>query len=77
MRNSVHHSGAPVFFKKWLMEILQILVKCSDGSLYDVMSLPPEMRAELAQFIIKGDTSETEAETPQNGVIVPFGEPKR
>ncbi len=40
--------------------------------MYDIMSLPPEMRAELAQIIVKGAPSEDEAEQPQNGVIVPF-----
>ena len=59
------------------MEIVQILIKASDGNLYDIMSLPPEMRAELAQIIVKGASAETEAESPQNGVIVPFGNPKR
>lgn len=54
------------------MEILQILVKCTDGNMYDILALPPEMRAELAQIIIKGAPSEDEAEQPQNGVIVPF-----
>lgn len=59
------------------MEILQILVKASDGKLYDVMSLPPEMRAELAQIITKGAEVEAQDETPKNGVVLPFGEPRR
>jgi hypothetical protein len=59
------------------MEIVQILVKASDGVLYDVMSLPPEMRAELAQFIIKGAEVEAQDKTPKNGVVLPFGEPRR
>lgn len=59
------------------MEILQILVKASDGELYDVMSLPPEMRAELAQIITKGAEVEAQDETPKNGVVLPFGEPRR
>lgn len=59
------------------MEILQILVKASDGNHYDVMSLPPEMRAELAQIITKGAEVEAQDETPKNGVVLPFGEPRR
>lgn len=59
------------------MEILQILVKASDGELYDVMSLPPEMRAELAQIITRGAEVEAQYETPKNGVVLPFGEPRR
>lgn len=59
------------------MEILQILVKCTDGNMYDILALPPEMRAELAQIIIKGAEVEAQDETPKNGVIVPFGEPRK
>jgi hypothetical protein len=59
------------------MEILQLLVKCTDGNLYDILALPPEMRAELAQIIIKGAPTDSGQDEPQNGVIVPFGEPRR
>ena len=59
------------------MEILQILVKCTDGNMYDILALPPEMRAELAQIITKGAEDEAQDETPKNGVILPFGEPRK